>query len=396
MNTKEINVSLTIKLKIDVPESMSEREIKDNICSNFESVFNHSGDEGRRISHYELESVEVMDNMEALLKEPGWVKAVYQVSEADKQTVLLENFKQKNGQADLGQVEKMVVKDESGQWKEIEPVQTYTFEKSGENTVYIRFRDITEIPVFAFYGCMALKEIELPGTVHSIGESAFRDCKKMEFIYIPDSVDTIGESAFSCCRMLKGVLIPDCLKVIQDYTFFGCCSIGEITIPQSVTEIGDGAFMKCRKLKKINIPHTVRKIGETLFSGCLQLSSIVIEAPITKIGSSFASRCGNLKNLVLPDTLQEIGRYSFSECRSLDKIILPAALSKISVWAFGDDGLPFDTTSLAKVAPAIDGDRFPNRLSVGALRIPEGSTGYDTWIEALGTRWVLEYTKQES
>ena len=396
MNTKEINVSLTIKLKIDVPESMSEREIKDNISSNFESVFNHSGDEGRRISHYELESVEVMDNMEALLKEPGWVKAVYQVSEADKQTVLLENFKRKNGQADLGQVEKMVVKDESGQWKEIEPVQTYTFEKSGENTVYIRFRDITEIPVFAFYGCMALKEIELPGTVHSIGESAFRDCKKMEFIYIPDSVDTIGESAFSCCRMLKGVLIPDCLKVIQDYTFFGCCSIGEIIIPQSVTEIGDGAFMKCRKLKKINIPHTVRKIGETLFSGCLQLSSIVIEAPITKIGSSFASRCGNLKNLVLPDTLQEIGRYAFSECRSLDKIILPAALSKISVWAFGDDGLPFDTISLAKVAPAIDGDRFPNRLSVGMLRVPGGSTGYDTWIEALGTRWTLEYIKEDS
>ncbi|MCQ2290707.1 MAG: leucine-rich repeat protein [Muribaculaceae bacterium] len=55
---------------------------------------------------------------------------------------------------------------------------------------------VTDISPFAFYGCDAMKTIELPEGLEAIGEWAFGDCSIMGTFTLPKSVTHIGANAF--------------------------------------------------------------------------------------------------------------------------------------------------------------------------------------------------------
>ena len=56
-------------------------------------------------------------------------------------------------------------------------------------------------------GCSALKSINIPNSVTSIGERAFEECSSLQSITIPNSVINIGKVVFYNCTSLKEIRI---------------------------------------------------------------------------------------------------------------------------------------------------------------------------------------------
>ncbi|MBR2013445.1 MAG: leucine-rich repeat protein [Clostridia bacterium] len=66
---------------------------------------------------------------------------------------------------------------------------------------------ITEIDQGAFEGA-SFKDVSLPSSLQTIGQTAFRNCENLLHITIPENVARIGDMAFSGCDMLLSAVIP--------------------------------------------------------------------------------------------------------------------------------------------------------------------------------------------
>lgn len=179
---------------------------------------------------------------------------------------------------------------------------------------------VTKIPHSAFFWCTSLKEVLIPDSVKEIGPQAFEGCAKLRSVTIPEGVkelDTtfyqcsslkeinipssvieIGHNTFSACTRLERIdvaddnpvyksagnscltkdgrtlvfgcsssVIPEGVKVIEDFAFYRCSRLRNITIPEGVEYIGNWSFGDCRKLESVNIPMSVKEIVLCAFSG---------------------------------------------------------------------------------------------------------------------------------
>ncbi|MBR7083785.1 MAG: leucine-rich repeat protein, partial [Oscillospiraceae bacterium] len=96
------------------------------------------------------------------------------------------------------------------------------------------------VTAFAFSGCTALKNVQLPSTITKISTEAFR-ATSLEEIEIPASVESIGDYAFWGCENLKTVKLNEGLKTIERNAFW-TSGIEELVIPSTVEKIGGQAF----------------------------------------------------------------------------------------------------------------------------------------------------------
>ncbi|MBP5628388.1 MAG: leucine-rich repeat protein [Bacteroidaceae bacterium] len=101
---------------------------------------------------------------------------------------------------------------------------------------------LTTITAHMFRECPRLRNIELPGTLTSIGDNAFYGCDSLQTIYIPDNVTSIGNDAFEYCRGLHYVRLPEGLETIGNGSFAYCEKLPYINIPSTVTSIGNYAL----------------------------------------------------------------------------------------------------------------------------------------------------------
>lgn len=97
-------------------------------------------------------------------------------------------------------------------------------------------------------------EVNIPGTVETIGDEAFHLCFELTNVKFPDNLKTIKQSAFAGCFKLTNVILPDSLKTIEERAFWGCIELSTITIPNSLTELNPKAFSGCDKLRKAYVP----------------------------------------------------------------------------------------------------------------------------------------------
>ena len=54
---------------------------------------------------------------------------------------------------------------------------------------------ITEIPQYAFYNCLSLKQVTFPGSLVSVGDNAF-GYSGLEELVLPDTVEVLGDYSF--------------------------------------------------------------------------------------------------------------------------------------------------------------------------------------------------------
>ena len=207
--------------------------------------------------------------------------------------------------------------------------------------------------------CKSIKEINLPDTLHYIGDYAFDGCENIQEIIIPQNVAHIGYLAFPLKGLKKIINKSPKFKVIGDFlfdedqrrlikyfgsetkinipdsvtdvtgAFAGCGDVESVALPNGLLSIGQRTFMDCSRLKNITIPNNVKEIGESAFEGCKSLEKIVIPEGVKIIRDWCFECCINLRYVVLPDSIELIEGDIFGlhhwgrECISLKHIFIP-------------------------------------------------------------------------
>ena len=191
----------------------------------------------------------------------------------------------------------------------------------------------TSIGYRAFYNCISLTSITIPGSVTSIEYYAFNGCTALESITIPfvgSTKDGTSDTHFGYIfgaqdhydndeyvpASLKEVVITGGAS-IGDEAFYGCNSLTSVTIPDSVTSIGDDAFYSCDSLTSVAIPDSVTSIGWAAFSGCTSLTSVTIGNGVTSIANYAFSGCTSLTSVTIGNGVTSIGENAFSGCDNL-------------------------------------------------------------------------------
>lgn len=109
----------------------------------------------------------------------------------------------------------------------------------------------------AFRNCMALKTVDLPASLRSMGNQAFVDAD-LEKIAFPAGLRYIGSNAFWFCESLEEVTWPaGCGDLyIGEDAFFGCTSLEKVVLPACGGNLFVDTFVfnDCSSLKTVEMP----------------------------------------------------------------------------------------------------------------------------------------------
>lgn len=219
------------------------------------------------------------------------------------------------------------------------------------NSIYYRITSATDLTVEVTYKGSSYSSYDneysgsviIPSTVThsgvtyavtSIDDYAFYYCRDLTEVTIPNSVTEIGYGAFSGCYGLTEVTIPNSVNKIKSQTFYGCNGITSVAIPSSVTEIGDWAFRSCIKLPEVIIPNSVTSIGKSAFEDCYSLTEATIPNSVTSIGDHAFSECTRLAEVKIGNSVTEIPWGAFFGCTNLTWIFIPNSVTSIGGNAF--------------------------------------------------------------
>jgi hypothetical protein len=159
--------------------------------------------------------------------------------------------------------------------------------------------NLRSIGDYAFYGCIALENVDFPELV-SIGAYSFQTVP-LASVNFPTLI-SIGNNAFQACGSLETVSLP-ALKSVGDYGFRGCASLEHLTLPGLET-IGNYAFYQCTSLPSLTIPR-LETIGNYAFYGCTSLTEITLgETPPATVGSGIFQSTGGTAAAKKPITLK--------------------------------------------------------------------------------------------
>ena len=170
-------------------------------------------------------------------------------------------------------------------------------------------------------------------------------------------------------------------SVTTGYTFD---TVGEHTIKYTLknpTSIGEGAFQSCSGLISIDIPSGVTSIGYSTFNSCISLTSVDIPNSVTSIGSRAFDNCTSLTSCTIGSGVTSIGDTAFYHCSGLTSIDIPSGVTSIGNSAFNGCSRLTSIVSNAATAPTIQSATFYNVKTGGTLTVPQGSSGYDTWMQ---------------
>ena len=174
----------------------------------------------------------------------------------------------------------------------VKKINDYSFNdcKNLELLTFGKEEKLERIGSFAFNGCSSLVgALNIPQEVEKIGECAFKSCSSLTSLIIPNSVLEIGRNAFSDCQNLKTVRIDD--KCTGKLTFVGIsntpgphfenCKIETLYLGRDLeTEKVNGAasngspFSNNTYLKLIIIGDCVKEINDYSFYNCTDITQI--------------------------------------------------------------------------------------------------------------------------
>ena len=199
---------------------------------------------------------------------------------------------------------------------------------------------ITSIGASAFANT-ALRSVELPSTVKSIGMLAFNQCTQLTSFSLSKSdssqLEFLGNSVFQGCRELRTINVTNLHFVTLNgalfysnktvlYLFPPASEIEFFQIPSPVKIISPHAFYQCRYLRIVMLSDDskLETISVSAFQGCSKLKFINLPLSITSFSADCFRDCNSLScGLIISNgtaayrkKLIEVGmpRRCFSEC----------------------------------------------------------------------------------
>ncbi len=143
-----------------------------------------------------------------------------------------------------------------------------------------------------------ITKVELPEGLTTIGDFAFSNMAALRQITIPNTVTSIGNSAFLACNMNK-VSIPEGVKTIGSYAFDNS-SLESVVLPASVTQVGAYAFNSCKQLQTLTVQGET-KLMMRAFNGCSKLNTITFSSKTPpSIFTEVFSGCSALATIKVP------------------------------------------------------------------------------------------------
>ena len=137
--------------------------------------------------------------------------------------------------------------------------------------------------------------------VTTIDDYAFYKCTGLTEITIPNSVTSIGYEAFSDCTDLKAVYISDVAAWCK-IAFHNSGSSGGInwTTSNPLT-IAHNLYLNDGLITDLKIPEDITSIGAGAFYGCTSLTSVTIPKDVVSVGEAAFFGCTGLKAVYISD-----------------------------------------------------------------------------------------------
>eukprot|EP00035_Acanthoeca_spectabilis_P029811 m.475475 g.475475 ORF g.475475 m.475475 type:complete len:812 (+) comp38530_c0_seq1:389-2824(+) len=167
-----------------------------------------------------------------------------------------------------------------------------------------------------FFGCSALRSIDLSSTITFIGSQAFQQ-SGLTTITLPSQLQTLQGSAFRDCLDLSTVVLPAPIQLLGTFAFAGCVRLTTVTMAFDFSVITEGMFANCSSLVHIAVPSQLRSIGVGAFQGCTALSSLVIPPSVRTIFGRAFDGCTALRTFAIPpvnSSLVGISSTAFANC----------------------------------------------------------------------------------
>lgn len=185
--------------------------------------------------------------------------------------------------------------------------------------------------------------------------------KDASYYTIPNGVKTIASRAFESSKLIS-VTIPTSVANIGERALMYSHNLKSLTIPKSVKSIENETCAFCENLTSVTIPGSVKSIEEDAFEHCERLASVIMDKGIERIGAFAFSNCG-LINLVIPNSVRSIGVGAFKSCEELTTVTLGCKVDSIYGGAFGYCGKLSSVTIYAETPPVMGpfyDDRWQN------------------------------------
>lgn len=224
---------------------------------------------------------------------------------------------------------------------------------------------VRHIPDRLAYGCSALEQVALSGTLESVGRHVWEGT--------PFLRDWVGKQAgdwtesgnptepgdwiepgdwtesgkrtepgnptqnkaegqneiFWDGRHVRGIVsLPEETRIVAGGAFYGNPFLTEIRFSNHVTWIGEAALKGCTNLRRVTWPKTVTAAEPEVFSGCTQLETITLcpdggraepqdmDVPWKAVKDRAFYNCRKLSRLLWKD-IRMVGKEAFSGCASL-------------------------------------------------------------------------------
>ncbi len=176
--------------------------------------------------------------------------------------------------------------------------------------------------LLAAYVADGQTKITVPSGVKMLAGAVFSG---WDLGYIPEDTSLLsdsGRSKYNISYQVKEVELPDTLTTIGDSAFYRMLSVEKVALPKTVTWIDDSAFAFCAALTDFS-GGKIQKVGHSAFAYCVSIPSFTFAESTTSIGDSVFAGCSSLKTVYLPKTLEFPGTDLFnSECVSLTSLSL--------------------------------------------------------------------------
>lgn len=195
----------------------------------------------------------------------------------------------------------------------------------------------------------AIRNLTLPSSLKTIGQSAFRE-NRIRSVILGDNITSITKWAFNCNRInyfeagtatdiltrnmyaqngIAEVLIREGATRVNDDAFRNFV-INKLTLPSSLVSIGEYAFLRNR-LEHVKMGRNLETIGREAFSRN-RIRAVDFNDKLTFIGHS-AFKTNEITRLVLPESITEIKAYAFA-FNSLEQMIMNSKVTKVEVGTF--------------------------------------------------------------